>query len=105
MLSQSDANLLPHDVHSGCRFGHRMFDLNAGVHLDEIECLILVKKLDRSSPPVADPTTRRRASPTECLDLNTRYARRRRLLENLLVAPLHGAVPFPEPQSVAVTVT
>src|ERR1035438_6401920 len=78
MLSQSDANLLPHDVHSGCRFGHRMFDLNAGVHLDKIECLILVKKLDRSSPPVADPTTRRRASPAECLDLNTRYARRRR---------------------------
>ena len=41
-----DADLLEHEVDVGDHLGHRMLDLDAGVHLDEIELAVLVEELD-----------------------------------------------------------
>ena len=49
-----DADLLAHDVDAGDRFGHRMLDLQARVHLDEIEVAVLVKELDRAGAEIAE---------------------------------------------------
>ena len=39
-----DPDLLQHEVDPGDHLGDGMFDLNAGVHLDEIEFAVLVEK-------------------------------------------------------------
>ena len=41
-----DADLLEDEVDVGDHLGHRMLDLDAGVHLDEIELAVLVQELD-----------------------------------------------------------
>ena len=41
-----DADLLEDEIDAGDHFGHRMLDLDAGVHFDEIELAVLVEKLD-----------------------------------------------------------
>ena len=49
-----DADLFLHDVHAGDGLGHRMLDLNPGVHLDEEELAVFVKELEGSGATVAD---------------------------------------------------
>src|SRR5690606_20386628 len=44
LFAGSDADLLLHDVHPGDHLGHRMFDLNAGVHLDEVELFVFIQE-------------------------------------------------------------
>ena len=41
-----DADLFQHQVDIGDRLGHRVLDLDAGVHLDEVEAAILEQELD-----------------------------------------------------------
>ena len=41
-----DADLLEDQVDAGDHLGHRMLDLNARVHFDEIEFAVLVEELD-----------------------------------------------------------
>jgi hypothetical protein len=48
------ADLLAHEVDAEDAFGHRMFDLEAGVHLDEVELAVLVEELDGAGADVAD---------------------------------------------------
>jgi hypothetical protein len=40
--------LLLHEVQTGDHFGNRVLDLQAGVHLDEEELAVFIKKLDRA---------------------------------------------------------
>src|SRR4029079_7447094 len=47
-----DANLLQNEIDAGDHFGHRMLDLDAGVHFDEIELPILVEELDGADTEV-----------------------------------------------------
>jgi hypothetical protein len=49
-----NADLFAHDVDAGDRFGHRMLDLQARVHLDEIEAAILEEELDRAGAQIAE---------------------------------------------------
>ncbi len=49
-----NADLLAHEVDAEDRFGDRMFDLQAGVHLDEVELAVLVQELDRARADVVD---------------------------------------------------
>jgi hypothetical protein len=44
------------DVDAGDHLGHRMLDLHAGVHLDEVELAVLVEKLEGAGAAVADLT-------------------------------------------------
>ena len=81
-----------------------MLDLQAGVHLEEVEAPVLVEELDRAGALVA-------ARPA---DLDRRRAHRlaqvvgklgrRALLDELLVPALARAVPLTEPDGVAVAV-
>src|SRR5271163_131987 len=53
-----DADLLQDEVDVGDHFGHRMLDLNARIHLDEIEFTVLVEKFDRPNTEIFDLTHR-----------------------------------------------
>ena len=54
-LAVGDAQLLAHEIHTIHELGDRMLDLNAGVHLEEVELTgRRQQKLDRSRADVAD---------------------------------------------------
>ena len=59
-LAGGDADLLAHQVDAADHFGHRMLDLQAGVHLDERELAVLVEELQRAGVAVAEFAQRRR---------------------------------------------
>ena len=46
------------DVDAGDHFGHRMLDLHARVHLDEVELVVLVQELERAGAAIADLAAR-----------------------------------------------
>src|SRR5471030_2809226 len=46
LLAVGDADLFLHDVDAGDHFGDRVFDLHAGVHLDEIELAVFIQELE-----------------------------------------------------------
>ena len=48
-----DADLLAHQVDAADHLGHRMLDLEPGVHLDEVEFAVLVEELDRAGAAIA----------------------------------------------------
>ena len=52
--ARCDADLFAYHVDAGDHLGHRMFDLQAGIHLDKIELAILEQELDRSGIGIAD---------------------------------------------------
>ena len=70
--SGGDADLLEHEIDVGDHLGDRMLDLDARVHLDEVELSVLVEELDRSDSEIFELAhgVRRR--------LSDRAARRRR---------------------------
>ena len=50
----ADADLLEDEVDVGDHLGHRMLDLDARVHLDEVELAVLVEELDRADAEIFD---------------------------------------------------
>ena len=100
-----DADLFLHEIHSGQHLGHGMLHLDARVHLHEEELAVRIKEhLDRAGPHVVD-----------CLgSAHGRLAHRctqrgseggtRRLLDQLLVTALDGAVALAEVDHIAVGV-
>ena len=68
-LALGDADLLAHQVDAGDHLGDRMLDLQAGVHLDEVELAVFPQELDRARAAIAhvghrlgdDPAHPRRA--------------------------------------------
>ena len=54
-LARRNANLFANQVHAGHLLGHRMLDLNAGIHLAEIEVLVFIgQEFDRARAAVSD---------------------------------------------------
>ncbi len=41
-----------HEIDAGDRLGHGMFDLEAGVHLDEVEFTVFIEELDRAGAAI-----------------------------------------------------
>jgi hypothetical protein len=72
--------------------GHRVLDLHAGVHLDEVELAVLVEELEGPGAAVADLAARFGATLADALAGRGVDARCRCLLDHLLVATLHRAV-------------
>ena len=100
-----DQQLRLDEVDAGDQLGHRMLDLDARVHLDEVELAVLVEELERAGAAVAD----RAAGLDAALAHAARAAGavmpgRRRLLDDLLVAALHRAVALAQVDDVAVSV-
>ena len=104
-LAGGDQHLLAHEVEAGHELGDRVLDLDAGVHLEEEVVPVAVEEaLDRPGPAVADGPRRVHRDGADPLTELRRDRRGRRLLDELLVAPLNRAVPLAEVDDGAVGV-
>ena len=103
-LAGGDADLLGDEIDARHQLGDGVLDLQAGVHLEEVELAVLVQELDGAGVVVA----------ARLGDLDGRLAhrladlvgelRRRALLDQLLVAALGRAVALADPHAVAVLI-
>ena len=103
-LAGGDQQLRLHQVDAGDELGHRVLDLDAGVHLDEVELAVLVEELHGAGAAVADRAAGLDAALAHEAALAHGDARSRGLLDHLLVAALHGAVALAQVNDVAVRV-
>ena len=103
-LAVGDADHLADQVDAGDHLGHRVLDLDAGVHLDEVELPVLVEKLEGAGAAVADALAGLDAERADLRALLGGDAGGQRLLDDLLVAPLHRAVALAEVDRVALAV-
>ncbi len=103
-LARRDAQLLSDQVEARHRLGDRVLDLDAAVELEEVELAVGEDELHGARALVADRSPELHRCGEE------RLAQRRiepgsgRLLEHLLMPPLHGAVPLAEGDDVPVRV-
>src|SRR5690606_16542316 len=104
LVAGGDAELLADQVHPGDHLGDRVLDLDAGVHLDEVEAAVLVQELEGAGAAVADADAGLGADLADLRALLGRDARRGRFLHDLLVAALHRAVAFAQVDGVALAV-
>jgi hypothetical protein len=100
-LTGSDLQLERHKVQAGHELGDRVFDLEPGVHLQEVEGSVLVEELDGPGVLVPARSTEPDGGISHCLAYLGREVRCRALLDQLLMAPLARAVPLAEPDDVA----
>ena len=92
--SERDAELLSHEIRAGDLFGDRVLHLQAGVHLEKGDRAVCgEQELDGSRTAVLHLGADRSGRVVESRALVTRQPRRRGLLDELLIASLHGAVP------------
>src|SRR5437762_2405742 len=98
-LTRGDQQLRLHEIDAGDELGDGMLDLDARVHLDEVELPVLIEELHGAGAAVADRAARLHAPLAHEAALARRDAGRWRLLEHLLVAPLHRAVALAEVRS------
>ncbi len=101
-----DVQLQLDDVQAGRHLRHRVLDLQAGVDLQEGEQLLgrLVEELDRARSDIAGRPHQRDGGLPQRGVLLPGQRRGAGLLDELLVAPLHRAVPHPGRPHVAVLV-
>ena len=104
LLPRRDADLLLDDVDAGDELGDRVLDLHPRVHLDEVELVVLVEELEGPRPAVADAPAGVRAAVADARERARVDARRRGLLDDLLVAALHRAVALAQPHGVLLLV-
>jgi hypothetical protein len=105
-LALLDQDLGLDDVDPGHLLGHGVFDLHAGVHLDEVELLgvHIHQELDRARAFVVDVGTDALGHLADVFALLLGQVGRRGAFHDLLVPPLHGAVAFPQVPDVALLV-
>ena len=87
-----DLDLLDDEIEAGNHLGDRMLDLDAGIHLDEIELAILVEELDGAGAGIAQLAHGGGADFADPVALVLIERRGGGLLQNLLMAALQGAV-------------
>ncbi len=93
----SDQQLFANEVDAGGQLGYAMLDLDPGIDLEEPEPAIGIQKefRGRGVPQLGGARDPNREI-MELASLSCREAGRRRLLDELLVAPLDRAVPLAE---------
>ena len=99
-----NADLLEDQVNVGDHLGHRMLDLNARVHLDEVELAVFVEKLDGADPEIADLAHRFRHRFADRIARARIERGRGAFLPDLLVAALQRTIAFAEVNGVALAV-
>ena len=105
LLARRDADHLLDQIDAGDQFRHRMLDLQPRVHLEEEEAAVLPgDELDRAGAVVADGLRQRDRLLAHLLARRLIEQRRRRLLDDLLVAALDRAFALAEIDDVAVLV-
>ena len=102
VLAARDAQLQLDEIEPGDEFGHRVLDLQPGVHFHEVELAGgIEQELDRARARVADLARHRGRRQPHALAQHRIDGRRGRLLDDLLVTPLHRAVALAEVHDVA----
>ena len=96
LFSGGDANLFLNNVDAGNQFRHRMLDLNTGIHLDKIELIVLVQKLERPRATIADALAGIGAAYPDAISQALFDTRRRRFFNDFLVTALHRAIAIPQ---------
>ena len=105
LLAERHPDLERDQVEAGHHLGHRVLHLEPGVHLEEVEVAVLVHHaLDRAGVHVARLPREARGRLGEPFADPVVEQRRRRLLDQLLMPPLHRAVALAEEEHVAVSV-
>ena len=88
-LAGRDADLFGYDINPGDEFCHRMLDLYAGVHFNEVELTVFVEEFERAGTAVADSAARFHAAAAKLLNGPARNAESRGLFNDFLIAALH----------------
>src|SRR5947209_6616048 len=101
-----DADLPFDEIRAGDRLGDRVLDLQPRIHLHEIEILtvMLGDELDSAGADITDRARRGDRHLAELVALSVAEPRRRRLLDDLLMAALDRAVALPEVHDVALRI-
>jgi hypothetical protein len=102
LLAAGDKQLLPDDVDPGHHLGDAVLDLDAGVHLQEEVLVALLQSLDGAGGAIPDGGGRVGGDLADALTHLRVHMRGRRLLDQLLVAPLDRAVALPQVDHVTV---
>ncbi len=102
--TRRDADLFAHDIDAGNHLGHRMFDLEARVHFDEIKFLVLVQKFHGAGIAVAQRGDGIAHEFADFRPLDGIERRRPRFLQHLLVVSLQRAVAFTKMDRIAVII-
>ena len=96
-LARRDPELLPDDVDPRHHLRHRMLDLQPGVHLEEVEVPVAVhEELHGPGVDVADGRGQPAGRLAHARAHGLVHERRRRFLDELLVAPLDRALALAE---------
>ena len=105
-LALFDQDLRLHDVDAGHLFGDGVFHLNAGVHLDEVEFLIvhIHQEFDGARAFILHMGADFPGHFADIGALGFGQIGGRGAFHDLLVAPLHGAVTFPQVPNIALLV-
>ncbi|MNE29153.1 hypothetical protein D3C80_1226250 [compost metagenome] len=104
-LTRRDTQLFFDQVNAGNHFSHRVFNLNTGVHLNEVELAVFEQEFERTSTAIADIDARFGAT---LADVTTQFRGNARcwcFFDDFLMAALHGAVTFSQIDSVTLTVS
>ena len=103
-LAERDAQLPLHEIEAGDHLGDGMLDLQAGVHLDEIEACCIGDELDRAGADIADGLRRGARGRRHLGAALRRDGDRGRLLDHLLMAALQRAFALEQRHHVAMAV-
>ena len=105
LLARGDADHLLDEIDAGDQLGHGMLDLQAGIHFEEVEALVLAgDELDRAGAIVIDGLRQRDRLLAHLAAGGLVEQRRRRLLDDLLVAALDRAFALAEIDDIAMLV-
>ena len=104
-LACRHAKLLADQINAGDLLGDRVLDLNAGVHLAEVEIAVVIdQEFDRTRVAVADALCQRNSRRGHLLAQLGRDESRRTFLDQLLVAALHRALTLEQVHHIAVVI-
>ena len=104
-LATGDPQLQLHQIKAGDQFGHRMLDLQPGVHLHEIERAICIQqKFHRTRPDIANGLCRCHRCRPDFVPQGLIDTGGRGFFNHLLMAPLNRAVTLKDMNAIAMPV-
>ena len=104
--ARSDSDLFGNQVDAGEGFGHRVFNLDAGIHFQEIVGVALKvdEKLHGARTAITEPLRKVNCGRVQPVSEVRRQSVRGRLLNELLIAALYRAIPLSQVYDAARTV-
>ena len=103
-LARGHAQLPFDEIESGDHLGYRVLDLQSGVHFEEKEAIFVRDELHRAGAFVTDSPRRGDGGASHGRSAIIIEAGRGRLLDHLLMTPLHRAVALEQMNGIAVPI-